>query len=184
MFRVVGQPTALGTSQWVLGFVIIWFSCLCLSFSALFPEAVLRAYFEKHVCSGGCVSAEEIPAHLQGSKSKPCFNCALLYWGAGSSNFVPNCKEKAVASSSRFNVKLSKRGLNFSSWTWLQGSLFSLQQPFSWDHSWSCAVCVSYVIHKLSVKFQPFAGVAVLKSVELPQCKSGRKPQAASPLFY
>lgn len=39
------------------------------------------------------------------------------------------------------------------------------------------------MIHKLSVKFQPFSGVAVLKSVELPQCKSGHKPQAASPLF-
>lgn len=40
------------------------------------------------------------------------------------------------------------------------------------------------MIHKLSIKFQPFSGVAVLKSVELPQCKSGCKPQAASPLFY
>lgn len=40
------------------------------------------------------------------------------------------------------------------------------------------------MIHKLSVKFQAFSGVAVLKSVELPQCKSGCKSQAASSLFY
>lgn len=40
------------------------------------------------------------------------------------------------------------------------------------------------MIHKLSVKFQPFSGVAVLKSVELPQCISGHEPQAVSPLFY
>lgn len=40
------------------------------------------------------------------------------------------------------------------------------------------------MIHELSIKFQRYSGVAVLKSVELPQCISGQRPQAARPLFY
>lgn len=86
-------------------------------------------------------------------------------------------------------MKLSDRGLNFSSWTWLQGSLFSHTASSTCSNISlgivaEAVLSVSYVIHKLSIKFQPFSGVAVLKSVELPQCKSGCKPQAASPLFY
>lgn len=70
------------------------------------------------------VCAQERPAQLQGSKVSSDLTVSCSAEMLGSSKFVPNCKERAAASS-RFDVKLPKGGLNFSSWTWLQGSLFS-----------------------------------------------------------
>lgn len=77
----------------------------------------------RNMCAGGEGCAQEKTKIFRALKVSPVLTVQLC-WDAGSTKLIPNSKGRAAARS-RFDVKLSDRGLNFSSWTWLQGSLFS-----------------------------------------------------------